>query len=315
MAIAYDCPHCGTHLKVFDEFAGRSGPCAVCAKIITIPHSQKSDAAGTAKVKTSETENPAGLALGTILTIMGAAVGLFCVVLIVVVLIVQVGLPAAAEMRAAEINQKSQDQLERLMAALNAYHADHGSYPPAYFVDEAGKPSHSWRVMILPYLGREDVYRQYDFTKSWNSVENTALINQMPSEFTMDRGMNSDGMTNIVAVVGRDTIFPYEKSTARSEIIDDPSTVLALVELNGPGLEWTRPDHHLDIAKGNHQLTVIGDPDDPLAAASGSISGNIVMISEDSYHLNDMTAVQMIEELATKSGGEAVIYDLEAATQ
>jgi len=38
--------------------------------------------------------------------------------------------------------------------ALFNYHDDYGSYPPAYIADESGRPMHSWRVLILPYLGR-----------------------------------------------------------------------------------------------------------------------------------------------------------------
>ena len=38
MAILFTCPYCGTQTDVYEEFAGRSGPCAICGKTITVPY-------------------------------------------------------------------------------------------------------------------------------------------------------------------------------------------------------------------------------------------------------------------------------------
>ena len=37
------------------------------------------------------------------------------------------------------------------------------SWPPAYLADRDGKPMHSWRVLILPFLEQQELYRAYHF--------------------------------------------------------------------------------------------------------------------------------------------------------
>jgi len=68
-------------------------------------------------------------------------------------------------------------QLSQIGLALRNYYAEHGCFPPAVTYDTAGRPAHSWRVLILPYLV-DDVdlhHRKYDFTKPWDSPQNQAF--------------------------------------------------------------------------------------------------------------------------------------------
>ncbi|NLE37777.1 MAG: DUF1559 domain-containing protein [Pirellulaceae bacterium] len=43
----------------------------------------------------------------------------------------------------------SQCRLNQLQLALQNYHDAHGCFPPAYIVDEDGRPMHSWRALII----------------------------------------------------------------------------------------------------------------------------------------------------------------------
>lgn len=52
------------------------------------------------------------------------------------------------------------DNLHQIGIALHNYHEQHGSFPPAYTTDQNGKPLHSWRVLLLPYLDRPNLYQQ-----------------------------------------------------------------------------------------------------------------------------------------------------------
>src|SRR5262249_17915867 len=49
-------------------------------------------------------------------------------------------------------------------------------YPPAVVYDKAGKPLHSWRVLLLPYLGEDKLYRQFHLDESWESAHNLQLL-------------------------------------------------------------------------------------------------------------------------------------------
>ena len=35
---------------------------------------------------------------------------------------------------------------------------------------------HSWRVLLLPYLDRSDLYKAYDFTEPWDGPNNRKLL-------------------------------------------------------------------------------------------------------------------------------------------
>lgn len=43
MPIEFDCPHCGEHLSLWDELAGKQGTCPKCKKAITVPRGASSD--------------------------------------------------------------------------------------------------------------------------------------------------------------------------------------------------------------------------------------------------------------------------------
>ena len=47
-----------------------------------------------------------------------------------------------------------------------------GAFPAAYVADENGRPMHSWRVALLPFLEQSDLYSQYNFNEPWDSPEN-----------------------------------------------------------------------------------------------------------------------------------------------
>jgi hypothetical protein len=78
---------------------------------------------------------------------------------------------------AHESNRRVQcaDNMKQIVMALQAYHQVNGCFPPAYTTDKAGKRMHSWRVLILPYIDRPDLYNAYDFTQPWNGSKNKKL--------------------------------------------------------------------------------------------------------------------------------------------
>ena len=73
---------------------------------------------------------------------------------------------ASAQRTQCAINMK------QIGIALHTYHAAHGALPPLYTVDGDGKPLHSWRVLLLPYLEMEELYDQIHLDEPWNSEHN-----------------------------------------------------------------------------------------------------------------------------------------------
>ena len=60
------------------------------------------------------------------------------------------------------------------MAVAN-YHETYGCFPPAYVADRDGKPMHSWRVLILPFLEQRELYNAYNFAEPWDGPNNRKL--------------------------------------------------------------------------------------------------------------------------------------------
>src|SRR5262245_55562533 len=50
--------------------------------------------------------------------------------------------------------------LNQLHVAFHNYHDTYGCFPPAYVADADGKPIHSWRVLILPFIDEVHLYEK-----------------------------------------------------------------------------------------------------------------------------------------------------------
>jgi hypothetical protein len=68
--------------------------------------------------------------------------------------------------------------------AMLIYERDHGTLPPAYSVDEAGRPLHSWRVLLLPYLGHQTLQDKIRLDEPWDSPNNLPLLAEMPDVYS-----------------------------------------------------------------------------------------------------------------------------------
>ena len=53
----------------------------------------------------------------------------------------------------AKKRAQTEENLKRISLALHQYHEEYNSFPPAYVLGDDNERWHSWRVLILPYLG------------------------------------------------------------------------------------------------------------------------------------------------------------------
>jgi hypothetical protein len=74
---------------------------------------------------------------------------------------------------------KSQNNLKQLGIAIHSYHDVHG-FLPTDVRDADGKPLLSWRVLLLPYLEQEPLYRRFKLDEPWDSENNKPLLALMP---------------------------------------------------------------------------------------------------------------------------------------
>jgi prepilin-type processing-associated H-X9-DG protein len=129
-----------------------------------------------------------------------------------------------------------------------AYHTVNKCFPPAYIADKNGKPMHSWRVLILPYLAQQNLYKQYDFNEPWDGPNNKKLLAaRIYYEYACPSDKNarspSATQTSYVAVVGTNAAWPGVKSRDLKEIAGNGGTsnTIMLVEVANSGIQWTEP--------------------------------------------------------------------------
>ena len=103
------------------------------------------------------------------------------VVIGIIVVLIALLLPAVRFSTAAGRRSDCSNKLKQIALALRAYEARFHALPPAYTVDADGKPLHSWRTLILPFLERIDVYRRIDLSKPWNDPANAEAFKRSGS--------------------------------------------------------------------------------------------------------------------------------------
>lgn len=143
------------------------------------------------------------------------------------------------------------NNLEQIALALHNYHQVYGSFPPAFVPDELGRPMHSWRVLLLPFLQQRALYDQYDFAEPWDGPNNRRLFSQPPPEYVCPAEPRVGGRpgtsTSYLAVVGPRTAWPGACGRKLAEIPDGPANQILLIETHGTGIPWMEPrDMSLD---------------------------------------------------------------------
>lgn len=144
---------------------------------------------------------------------------------------------------ASEANRRIQcvEQMAKINIALELYRCDHdGKLPPAFTVDDdstqddhdgqravadaaqtvGGTPKmlHSWRTLILPYLGYQELFDKIKLDEPWDSAWNKQFHQRNIPEFICpsarvfqeSRGTCAypkSGETTYSVIVGRDTLF------------------------------------------------------------------------------------------------------------
>lgn len=209
-----------------DPYAGRSGPCARCGRLVVVPNLPESGTLGA--------RNPSpGAAAALFALVLAAGMGLLGLLACLL---------AAGQLGGYDARQaQCAANLRRIGTALYNYHKVYGAFPPAVTTDAQGQPKHSWRVLILPFLDQESLYEQYDRTQAWNSPKNLTLVPQVPEVYRCPAA-SVPGETNYVMLAGPGTVGgrPNE-SVALADIRDGASNTIAVVEVAGARVRWTEP--------------------------------------------------------------------------
>lgn len=139
------------------------------------------------------------------------------------------------------------DALQQIMLATQNYHEANTRLPSRAIRAADGKPLLSWRVTLLPYLGYQELYKEFHLDEPWDSDHNKKLIAQVPDIYrTGDPSIDKLHKTRLLAPVGENTLFPPDdKKITMQDVVKGRGTsnTIAFVEaVTERAVVWTRPE-------------------------------------------------------------------------
>lgn len=147
----------------------------------------------------------------------------------------------AAEQAEAADRQRPVDNMKLLGLAMHNYHATNGMFPPAAVYSKGGKPLLSWRVLLLPYLDQDNLFKQFKLDEPWDGPTNKKLLEKMPEIYAPPRGKGKEAHATAYQVfTGPETVFPSPKASRVADIVDGTSNTILIVEAAGV-VPWTKP--------------------------------------------------------------------------
>jgi prepilin-type processing-associated H-X9-DG protein len=233
-----------------------------------------------------------------ILIVVGGGFMMLCVISILIALL----LPAISAARSAATRVQCSNNLRQIGLALQMYHSTRGSFPPAYIADEDGRPKHSWRVLILPFLEQQALYDQYDFDQSWDSPDNQAILHQMPPVFRCSATDASPGNTSYVASLGPGRLFQGATVVTEADIQDGLSNTIAVLEVPNSTVSWLDPSDGATPGPDGELVSHAG----PTAGSDHRAGGNALFADGSVQFLPESIDPELLEAMQTIAGSEDI---------
>jgi len=238
--------------------------------------------------------------------------------------------PAVNAGREAALRMQCTSHMKGLALAFHTYHDVHGSFPPAYTVDANGKPLHSWRVLILPYIEQKELYDKIRLDEPWDSEYNRQFhealtweirMYQCPTKqemsftrllniFVKNQDIVCRGNCSYSVVIGEGTPFPPDlRKVTFDDITDDTSNTILLVERMTP-VNWMDPNNEVrfETAREGISRNLFGTGSEHtlgganVAFADGSI--RFLQETPDGHITTYQKTYESLESLLTKSAGD-----------
>lgn len=162
----------------------------------------------------------------------------------VIVALVLFLMPATRRGREAARRTQCRNNLKQIGLALHNYHDKHGVFPPAFTVDAAGKPLHSWRTLILPYLDQAALYESIDLSRPWDDPANAHAKETATPCYSCPSSVLPKGMTTYVGLAGEQNFFSPTHPRKLSEFRPDKTfQLIAVFERDEQrAVHWMSPE-------------------------------------------------------------------------
>jgi prepilin-type processing-associated H-X9-DG protein len=141
----------------------------------------------------------------------------------------------------AELPPEQRESVEHLRAvgkAIYAYTDANRRLPANIGMDD--KPLLSWRVALLPFLGEQTLYQQFNLNEPWDSEHNRPLVEKMPAVYRSGRAPEEKGLTSFKMFAGHGALLDPRKVYSLATITDGLAATILVIEA-GDAVLWTRP--------------------------------------------------------------------------
>jgi prepilin-type N-terminal cleavage/methylation domain-containing protein len=180
------------------------------------------------------------------------------VVLGIILILIALLLPAVRTAREPARRNACLNNLKQIAIALQNYADSHGgTFPQANTTNADGKPLHSWRTLILPYMEAQALYDSIDLTKPWDDRANSKAcsthlyVYQCPSATGRQ---DLDNRSTYLAIVTPKSCFRATQSRNLSDIADGVAHTLVVIDADAEhAVPWMSPhdaDENLVLGLG-----------------------------------------------------------------
>ena len=223
----------------------------------------------------------------------------------VIAVLIALLLPAVQQARNAARLSQCRNNMKQIGLALHTYAEIYGTFPPAFTVDANGKPLHSWRVLILPYLDADQIYERIDLSQPWDSPVNAVFHQQMPPAFRCPSNPEEgQSMTHYLAIVGSNCVLrPGNMPSCKYQEVTDGLSNTILVSESMMGVNWMAPQ---DIPLENVNSGINPQGISTLHVPNSYVQ---VLIGDGSVHRLANKSPQQLYGLCTADGGETVFVE------
>lgn len=174
----------------------------------------------------------------------GLAIGGIVASVLSLLIILPVLFYATQRVRESANRMLDASNMRQLGIAMHNYHNDYNQMPPQAIMSKDGKPLLSWRVLMLPYMDQNQLFKQFHLDEPWDSPHNIQFLDKMPKIFVNpNRPAPQEGYTYYQVFFGQHAVFdPTGKVTLAAISAQDGTSNTIMLAEAADAVPWTKPD-------------------------------------------------------------------------
>lgn len=164
------------------------------------------------------------------------------VIVVVAVAIFALKWPAMRQEWEAARRSHCKNNLRQIGLALHQYHDQYGTFPPAYTIDADGKPLHSWRTLILPFIDELPLYDKIDLSKPWDHPANADAFSSLVPIYACPSATVPENYTIYLAVVSPNSFFRPTEPRTLSDSTGHSNSIAVMEVSVKDSVHWMAPE-------------------------------------------------------------------------